>query len=192
MLVDGRVTLPLVDEPVADSKFKPELLHVAVEGIEMLMVHHARRNMHGIALIPVVPFAADLRVAVAFEGVQVSFRMRMAVALGVRQVDKDRADRDAGSLEAVLFAAPAHQKIGRSVFGFVRFFMLLLMHRDAATILRPVLGLLSRKLSEYFRIIFAALLELLQFTHVNISFEMPREHGEISDRGFAGIEELMR
>jgi len=54
------------------------------------MVQHARRNVDGVALIPIVAFAADLGIAVAFQRVEISFGMRMAVALGVGQIDKSR------------------------------------------------------------------------------------------------------
>ena len=69
VLIDGRVSFPLVDEPVADAELEAQLSHIAIEGIEMLMMQHSRRHMHGIALIPIVALAAYLRVAVAFESV---------------------------------------------------------------------------------------------------------------------------
>src|ERR1044071_9395569 len=95
VLVHRDVALPLIDEPVAHAKLEAQLLHVAIEGIEMLVMEHARRNMNGVALVPVIALAADFRVAVAFQGIEVSFGMRVAVALRVREIDKDRADRNA-------------------------------------------------------------------------------------------------
>ena len=102
VLVDGDVTFPLIDEPIAHAKLKAQLLHISVKRIEVLVVQHPRRHVNGVALIPVITFAADLRITVAFQRVEIGFGMGMAVALGVRQVDKDRADRDAGGLETVL------------------------------------------------------------------------------------------
>ena len=67
MLVHRGVTLPLVDQPIADTELKAQLLHIAIIGIEMLMMHHAGRNVNGIALVPVIALAADLRIAVAFK-----------------------------------------------------------------------------------------------------------------------------
>src|ERR1700750_1836550 len=63
MLVHRGVTLPLIDQPIAYTKFKAQLLHIPIIGIEMLMMHHARRDVNGVALIPVVALAADLRIA---------------------------------------------------------------------------------------------------------------------------------
>src|ERR1044071_3583494 len=91
VLVHRDVALPLIDEPVAHAKLEAQLLHVSIEGIEMLVMEHARRHMNGIALVPIVTLAADLGIAVAFQSIEVSFRMSVAMALGVRQVDEDRA-----------------------------------------------------------------------------------------------------
>jgi len=63
MLVHRGVTLPLIDQPVADAELKAQFLHIPIIGIEMLMMHHARGDVHGIALIPVVAPAADLGIA---------------------------------------------------------------------------------------------------------------------------------
>ena len=108
VLIDGDVTFPLIDEPVAHAKLETQLLHVSVKRIEVLVVQHPRRHVHRVALVPIVAFAADLRVTVALERIEIGFRMGVAVALGVRQIHKDRADRDPGGLEAVLLAAAAH------------------------------------------------------------------------------------
>ena len=108
VLIDGDVTFPLIDEPVAHAKLEAQLLHVSVERIEVLMVQHPRRHVHRVALVPVIAFAANLRVTVPFKRLQIGFRMGVAVALGVGQIHKDRADRDPGGLETVLLAAAAH------------------------------------------------------------------------------------
>src|SRR5690349_9750437 len=58
--VDGRITLPLIDQPIADAELEAELFHIPVVGVEVLMVHHAGRHMHRVALIPVITLAANL------------------------------------------------------------------------------------------------------------------------------------
>jgi hypothetical protein len=60
VFIDRRVSLPLIHEPIADTELEAQLFHVPVERIEMLVMHHAGRHMHGIALIPIVALAADL------------------------------------------------------------------------------------------------------------------------------------
>ena len=65
VLIDGDVSLPLVDEPIAHAEFKTQFFHVSIEWIEVLVMQHARRHMDGVALIPIVAFAADLGIAVA-------------------------------------------------------------------------------------------------------------------------------
>jgi hypothetical protein len=50
----------------------------------MLMMHHAGRNVNGVALVPVIALAADLRIAVAFKRIEISLGVRVTVALGVR------------------------------------------------------------------------------------------------------------
>src|SRR5262249_30394340 len=99
----------------------------------------------GVALIPVIPFAADLRVAITFQRIQISFRVSMAVALGVRQIDEDGTDRHSSSLEAVLLAASTHQKIGCAMLRLVGFLVLSLMHRDSPAVFGPILGLFLRE-----------------------------------------------
>src|SRR5262245_15363778 len=99
--------------------------------------------------------------------------MSMAVALGVRQVDKDRANCHSSSLEAILLAASTHQKIGCAMLGLVGFFMLLLMHGDAAPVLRPILRLFLGESRKNLRIICSAVFELFHFPHINIGFEVP-------------------
>ena len=49
----------------------------------MLVMQHARRHVNRIALIPIIAFAADLGITVAFERVKIGFGMSVAVALGV-------------------------------------------------------------------------------------------------------------
>ena len=93
VLIDGHVAFPLIDKPVAHAEFEAQLLHVAIEWIEVLVVQHARRHVDGVALIPIVAFAADLRIAVALERIKIGLRMGVAVTLGVGQIDEDRADR---------------------------------------------------------------------------------------------------
>jgi hypothetical protein len=56
----GVAFLPLIDEPITNAELETELFHIPVEGIEVLMMQHARRHMHRIALIPIITFAADL------------------------------------------------------------------------------------------------------------------------------------
>ena len=41
VFVDGDVALPLINEPVAHTELETQLLHVAIEGIEVLMVQHS-------------------------------------------------------------------------------------------------------------------------------------------------------
>ena len=84
MLVDRGVTFPLIDQPVADAELKAQFLHIPIIGIEMLMMHHARGDVYGIALIPVVAPAADLRIAVTFQSIEIGLGVRMAVTLGMR------------------------------------------------------------------------------------------------------------
>ena len=60
MFVDSRIPFPLINQPIADAELKAELLHIPVIGVEVLMVHHAGRHMHRVALIPVITLAADL------------------------------------------------------------------------------------------------------------------------------------
>src|SRR5690349_16869407 len=161
MLVDRGITLPLIDQPVTDAELKAQFLHIPIIGIEMLMMHHARRAMHGIALIPVVAPAADFRIAVTFQSIQIGLGVRMAVTFGMRQIDKYRADRDSGGLEPVLFSAPPHQEIRRAVLRLVRFFLLALMHRNTASVFRPILRFLLGKARENLGIVLTALFELL-------------------------------
>lgn len=116
MFIDCDVALPLIDKPIAHAKFETEFFHLPIERIEVLVVQHARRHMDGVPLIPVVPLAADLGVTVAFQRVKVGFWMGMTVALGVRQIDEDRADRYARRLEAVVLTASSHQEIGSPMF----------------------------------------------------------------------------
>ena len=59
MPVDGRVPLPLVHHPVANPILEAEFFHVRVTRVEMLVVEHARRHMHGVALFPVMARAPD-------------------------------------------------------------------------------------------------------------------------------------
>src|ERR1051325_7180760 len=150
MLVDGGVTLPLIDQPIADTKFKAQLLHIPIIGIEMLMMHNAARNGNRVTLSPIVALAADLRIAVAFQCVEIGLGVRMTMTFGVRQVDKNRADRYPGGLEPVLFAAPSHQKIGRTVLRFIGFFLLLLVHPNAAAFFRLFLESLFWKTPKLF------------------------------------------
>src|SRR5262245_2307379 len=60
VFVDGRISLPLVHQPIANAELETERFHIPVIGIEVLMVHHPRRHMHGVALIPIIAFAANL------------------------------------------------------------------------------------------------------------------------------------
>src|SRR5207249_12123284 len=125
------IPLPLIDQLIADTELETQLFHIFVVGIEMLMVQHTGRNMDGVALILVIALAADFRVSIAFQGVKIGFGMCVAVALGMRQVNEDRADRHASSLETSLLAASTHEKIGRAMFRFIGLFVLFLVHRDA-------------------------------------------------------------
>ena len=67
MLIDCGVALPLIDEPVANPELEAQFFHIPVKGIEVLVMHHARRHMDRIPLIPVVAFAADLGVSISFQ-----------------------------------------------------------------------------------------------------------------------------
>ena len=60
VFVDGGISLPLVHQPIANAELETELFHIPVIGIEVLMVHHPWRHMHGVALIPIIAFAANL------------------------------------------------------------------------------------------------------------------------------------
>src|SRR5215475_533644 len=60
VFIDSGISLPLVHQPIANAELETELFHIPVIGIEMLMVHHPRRHMHGVALIPIIAFAANL------------------------------------------------------------------------------------------------------------------------------------
>src|SRR5215813_6012159 len=97
--------------------------------------------------------------------------MSMAVALGVRQVDKDRANCHSSSLEAILLAASTHQKIGCAMLGLVGFFMLLLMHGDAAPVLRPIGRLCQGKNQKTFHIFFPVFFGLSFFPLIYSCFE---------------------
>src|SRR5215469_6105849 len=99
--------------------------------------------------------------------------MRMAVTLSVRQIHKDRADRHPRRFESVLLAATTHEKISRPMLRFIRLLMLLLVHRDPPSILRPILGLFFGKLPQYLGVVLPAVLQLLHFAHVNVGFQMP-------------------
>ena len=173
--VDRRVSFPLVHKPVTDTKFEPELFHVNVVRVEMLVVHHAGRNMDRVALLPLMPLAADLRIATPLQGIEIGLRVRMAVALGVRQINKDRADRRCRSLEAVLFSTPSHQKIGGAVLGLGRALELLLVHGDPPAVGGPVLRLFRRRLGEHSRIIRPRVFDLLYSSHIKECFERPRQ-----------------
>src|SRR5919106_5821070 len=87
VLVNCGIALPLVDEPVAHTKLKAKLFHITIIGIEVLVVQHSWRHVNGIALVPVVALTADLGITVAFERIEISFRMGVAMAFGMRQVD---------------------------------------------------------------------------------------------------------
>ena len=63
--IDSCVSSPLLHHPIANPKFESEFFHVHVVWIEMLMVHHAGRDMNGITLLPVISLPTDLRVTVA-------------------------------------------------------------------------------------------------------------------------------
>src|SRR5215813_9350196 len=60
VFVDGGISLPLVHQPIANAELETKLFHIPVIGIEVLMVHHPWRHMHGVALIPIIAFAANL------------------------------------------------------------------------------------------------------------------------------------
>jgi len=60
VLVDRRVPFPLIDEPVAHAELEAQLFHIAIVGIEVLVMQHPRRHVDGIALVPVIAFTADL------------------------------------------------------------------------------------------------------------------------------------
>jgi len=75
MLADGYIAFPLVNEPVTHAGLEAQFLHIAIEWSEVLMVQHARRHMDSIALIPDITFAADLGITVAFDQLEIGFRI---------------------------------------------------------------------------------------------------------------------
>ena len=94
VLIDSDVTFPLIDEPVAHAELESAAPSCLVERIEVLVVQHPRRHVHRVALVPIVAFAANLRIAVAFERVRDRLPVRAWLWLLVcGKVDEDRADR---------------------------------------------------------------------------------------------------
>src|SRR5262245_38428247 len=117
--------------------------------------------------------------------------MRMAVALSVRQIHKDRADRHPRRFESVLLAAATHEKISRPMLRFIRLLMLLLVHRDPPSILRPIPVPFLGNLPQYLGAFLPASLQLLNFTHENIAFQMPGKSRKITHSNFARVKQVM-
>src|SRR5262249_9625515 len=99
--------------------------------------------------------------------------MRVAVTFGAGQINKDRADPYGFDFKAVTVTMNAHQIVGRAMLVLIGKLELLLMHRDTASIHRPTLGLLRRRVYEQARSIFAGVLNLLYAPHMNSRFERP-------------------
>src|SRR5215831_1477132 len=157
----------------------------------MLMMHHAGRYVDGVALIPIVSLTPDLGIAVAFERIELGLGMCMAVAFRMRQIDKNRTDRHTSSLKTILLSAPPHQEIGSAMFRLVRFFMLVLVHRNPAAIFRPVLRFLFGESRKNLRIVCTAFFELLHLAHIHVGFQMPGKSRQIAYRCLAAVEQLM-